>query len=251
MVGITHKMRKSVKNHIALLTLILPVIIYISWLAAYYWLLGAGRYKAFIQPKLWPLLILALILLLSYIAAFISHFPREAGDVLKFERWLQAAILFVPVVFLWAIYGQSLGTHALAKRALNTNQPFSISGISPQRASPATGGKTSSLLELMKNAEHFNGQRVTAEGMVYRGGPGDRSRFRLFRFVVVCCAADALPLVIWVKSKIAEKYNNDDWVRVEGVFSFETVNGRQVSSIAADSVRPIPAPPPEKRYLFF
>jgi len=54
-----------------------------------------------------------------------------------------------------------------------------------------------------------------------------------------------------VKSKIAEKYNSDDWVRVEGVFSFETVNGRQVSSIAADSVRPIPVPPPEKRYLFF
>ncbi len=251
MVGITHKMRKSVKSHIALLTLILPAIIYVSWLAAYYWLLEAGRYKAFIQPKLWPLLILALILLLLYIAAFISHFSRESGDVLKFERWLQAAILFVPVVFLWAIYGQSLGTHALTKRALNTNQPFSISRISPQKTSPTTDGKTLSLLELMKNAEHFNGQRVTADGMVYRDGPGDRSRFKLFRFVVVCCAADALPLVILVKSKIAEKYNNDDWVRVEGVFSFETVNGRQVSSIAADSVRTIPAPPPEKRYLFF
>ena len=251
MVGITHKMRKSVKNRIALLTLILPAIIYITWLAAYYWLLGAGRYKAFIQPKLWPLLILALILLLVYIAAFISHFPRESGGVLKFERWLQAAILFVPVVFLWAIYGQSLGTHALTKRALNTNQPFSISRVSPQKTSPTTDGKTLSLLELIKNAEHFNGQRVAAEGMVYRGGYSDRSRFRLFRFVVVCCAADALPLVILVKSRIAEKFSNDDWVRVEGVFSFESVNGRQVSSIAADSVRPIAAPPPEKRYLFF
>ncbi|MBT8372789.1 MAG: TIGR03943 family protein, partial [Deltaproteobacteria bacterium] len=200
---------------------------------------------------LWPLLILTLILLLLYIAAFISHFSRESGGILKFERWLQAAILFVPVVFLWAVYGQSLGTDALAKRALDTNQPSSFSANSRPRPSAATDQKTSSLLELMKNAEHFNGQRVTADGMVYRGGPGDRSRFKLFRFVVVCCAADALPLVILVKSKIAEKYNNDDWVRVEGVFSFESVNGRQVSSIAADSVRTIPAPPPEKRYLFF
>lgn len=251
MVGITHKMRKSVKNRVAHLTLILPAIIYISWLASYYWLLGAGRYKAFIQPKLWPLLILALILLLSYIAAFISHFPRESGGVLKFERWLQAAILLVPVVFLWAIYGQSLGTHALAKRALNTNQPFSISGISPQRTSPAMNGKISSLLELMTNSEHFNGRHVAVEGMVYRGGNSDRTRFKLFRFVVVCCAADALPLVVLVNSKIAEKFNNDDWVRVEGTFGFETVNGRQAASIAADSVRPIQAPPPEKRYLFF
>jgi uncharacterized repeat protein (TIGR03943 family) len=251
MVAITHKMRESIKKRIAGLTLILPAIIYITWLAAYYWLLEAGRYKAFIQPKLWPLLILALILLLSYIAAFISHFSGESGGVLKFEGWLQAAILFVPVVFLWTIYGQSLGSHALEKRTLDTNQPFPMAGVSPQRSSPATDDNASSLLKLIINAEHFNGKRVAAEGMVYRGEPSDRRRFRLFRFVVVCCAADALPLVIWVESKVEEKFNNDDWVRIEGIFSFETINGRQVSSIAADSVRPIPAPPPGKRYLFF
>ena len=244
-------MKVKIQTAIVLTTACLPAIIYINWLAAYYWLLEAGRYKAFIQPRLWPLLILALILLLSYIAAFISHFPGESGGVLKSERWLQAAILFVPIVFLWAIYGQSLGTHALAKRALDTNRPFSSTGVSPQRSSPVLGQKESSLLELMSNSEHFNGKRVAVEGMVYHGRHSDRNRFKLFRFVVVCCAADALPLVVLVKSKIAEKFDNDDWVRVEGTFSFETVNGRQVANIAADSVRPIPSPPPEKRYLFF
>ena len=245
-------MKVKIQTAIVLTTACLPAIIYVTWLAAYYWLLEAGRYKAFLQPKLWPLLILTLILLLLYIAAFISHFSRESGGILKFERWLQAAILFIPVVFLWTIYGQSLGTHALAKRALDTNQPSSFSAISQPRPSAATDQKTSSLLEILVNADHFNGKRVTAEGMVYSGGHnGDRSRFRLFRFVVVCCAADALPLVIWVQSKVAEKFDNDDWVSVEGIISFKTVNGRQIASIAADSVRPIPAPPPEKRYLFF
>jgi len=244
-------MKVKIQNAIVLTTACLPAIIYLTWLAAYYWLLEAGRYKAFLQPKLWPLLILALILLLSFIAALIPQFSRKSGHILKFERWLQAAILFMPVLFLWAIYGQSLGTHALSKRALDMDQTVSISGIGPQRSSPATGGKTLSLLELIKNAEQFNGKHVATEGMVYRGAQSDRNRFRLFRFVIVCCAADALPLVIMVKSKIAEKFDNDDWVRIEGIFSFETVNSRQVSSIMADSVRPIPAPPPEKRYLFF
>ena len=244
-------MKVKIQTAIVLTTACLPAIIYSTWLAAYYWLLEAGRYKAFLQPKLWPLLILALILLLLFIAAFISQFSRKFGHVLKFERWLQAAILFVPVLFLWAIYGQSLGTYALSKRALDTDQSFSISGIGPPRSSPATDGKTLSLLELIKNAEQFNGKRVATEGMVYRGGPGDRNRFRLFRFVVICCAADALPLVIMVKSKITEEFDNDIWVRVEGIFKLETVKGRQVSSIAAASVRPIAVPPPEKRYLFF
>lgn len=244
-------MREKAKKHIATFNRILPAIIYVTWLATYYWLLEAGRYKAFIQPRLWPLLILALILLLSYTAAFISHFSGESGNGFKFEGWLQAAILLVPLIFLWAIYGQSLGSHALAKRALDTNRSFPIAGNSPPRSSPAMDGMTSSLLELMTYSEHFNGKRVAAEGMVYRGGHSDRTRFKLFRFAVVCCAADALPLVVLVKSRDAEKFNNDDWVRVEGTFCFETVNGRPVASISADSVRSLPLPPPEKRYLFF
>jgi len=244
-------MKVKLQTAIAFTTACLPALIYLNWLAAHYWLLEAGRYKAFIQPRLWPLLILALILLLSYVAAFISHFPGKSGGVLKFERWLQATILFVPLIFLWAIYGQSLGTHALEKRALDTNQSISSTGISPQRPSPALDQNKLSLLELMAHSELFNGKRVAAEGMVYRGGHSDRNKFKLFRFVVVCCAADALPLAVLVESKIAEKFDNDDWVRVEGTFSFEKVNGRQVASIAAESVRPIPSPPPDQRYLFF
>jgi uncharacterized repeat protein (TIGR03943 family) len=244
-------MRGKFKKHFAVLTLSLPAIIYITWLAAYYWLLEAGRYKAFIQPRLWPLLVMALVFLLAYIAAFISHFPGESGSVSKSDRWLQAAILFVPVVFLGAIYGQSLGTHALTKRALDTDQPLTITGFSPQGSPPTTDAPTSSLLELMTHTAHFNGKRVAAEGMVYRKEHSDRNKFRLFRFLVVCCAADALPLVVRVNSKIAGKFDNDDWVRVEGIFRFEMVDDRKVASIAADSIRRIPSPPPEKRYLFF
>ena len=142
-------MRATAKKHIVTFNRILPAIIYVTWLATYYWLLEAGRYKAFIQPRLWPLLILALILLLSYIAAFMSHFSGESGTGFKFEGWLQAAILLVPLIFLWTIYGQSLGSHALAKRALDTNRSFPIAGNSPPRSSPAMDGMPSSLLELM------------------------------------------------------------------------------------------------------
>jgi uncharacterized membrane protein YcgQ (UPF0703/DUF1980 family) len=49
----------------------------------------------------------------------------------------------------------------------------------------------------------------------------------------------------------AENLDNDTWVRVEGQFNFETINNKQVLSITADTVRAIPMPAPEKRYLFF
>jgi len=242
----------KVKTTISLVTAGLPAIVYVVWLNAYYWLLKGGRYKAFIQPKFWPLLILALLLLLAFTAVFVSQFSLKSRIFLKFDAWAKAAILMMPVFFLLTIYGRSLGTDAFSKRAFNPGQ-IVIQGDANELKSPS-GPSTAhgtSLLNLLADAEKFDGNRVTAEGMVYRSVTSGENTFMLFRFAVVCCAADALPLSVTVKHTATEALNNDTWVRVGGIFTIEISKGKQVASIAADSVQSIPPPPPEKRYLFF
>jgi len=245
-------MKAKVKTTISLVTACLPAIVYVIWLNAYFWLLKGGRYQAFIQPKFWPLLILALLLLLAFSAAFISQFSLQSRSSLKFDAWAKAAVLMVPVFFLLTIYGRSLGTDAFSKRALNTDQ-ITIKGDSNQLKLPSRTSTehVTSLLNLLADAEKFDGKRVTAEGMVYRSVKSGDNTFMLFRFAVVCCAADAMPLSVTVKHTANEALINDAWVRVDGIFTIETSNGKQVPSIAADIVQPIPPPPPEKRYLFF
>ena len=245
-------MKVKVKTAISLVTTLLPAIIYVIWLNTYYWLLKGGRYKAFIQPKLWLLLILALILLLAFCAAFISQFSLKSRISLQFDAWIKAAILILPIFFLWTIYGRSLGTDAFVKRALNPGQ-IVIKGDSNQVKSSlrTSTDHAISLLDLLAEPEKFDGKRVATEGMVYRSVKNGENTFMLFRFAVVCCAADALPLVVMVKSAPAAILNNDAWVRVEGIFTIEASNGKQVTSIAADVIQSIPPPPPEKRYLFF
>lgn len=240
------------KRSATILTACLPALTYIAWLNAYYWLIEDGRYKAFIQPKLWPLLILALILLLAFIASFISQFSLSSRGTLQFESWLKAAILMLPVIFLWTIYGRSLGADAFAKRVLDTGQSVSLkTSNSTGKRSSAFSGNTTSLLDLILDAEKFNGQKITIEGMVYRAAKTDKNSFKLFRFAIACCAADALPFSIKVITATEAKLSNDTWVRVRGLFSLETINGKQVLSIVAENILPIPAPPPEMRYLFF
>ena len=245
-------MKAKVKTTISLVSAFLPAIIYVIWLNTYYWLFKGGRYKAFIQPKLWPLLILALILLLAFTAAFISQFSLKSKICLQFDAWIKAAILVLPLFFLWTIYGRSLGTDAFATRVLNPGQ-IVIQGDSNQltSSSPTSTDHGISLLNLLADAEKFDGKRVTAEGMVYRSEKNKENTFMLFRFAVACCAADALPLAVMVKSTPADILNNDAWVRVEGIFAIETSNGKQVPSIAADVIQSISQPSPEKRYLFF
>jgi putative membrane protein len=245
-------MKDKVNQSIAVLTVCLPAIIYVTWLDAYYWLLESGRYKAFIQPKLWPLLILALMLLLAFTAAFISRFSLKPKIPIQFDTWLKGTILIIPVFFLWTIYGQSLGADAFAKRELIQGQIAARGGFYlPESSSETPADHAISLLDLLADAERFHGKRLATEGMVYRGAKNGKNTFTLFRFAVVCCAADAIPLAVTVRSSAAEKIGNNAWVRVVGLFNLETINGRQVTSIAADVIQPIPPPPPDKRYLFF
>ena len=245
-------MKEKIKRPATILTACLPPLVFISWVNAYYWLLEAGRYKAFIQPKLWPLLILALILLLAFCAAFISRFSLNSMADFKTDAWIKAAILILPVVFLWTIYGRSLGTDAFAKRFLPAGQnvPFKITDFG-NKPSKAPSANATSLLDLILYAEKFNSKPVAVEGMVFRSATMDKNSFMLFRFAIACCAADALPFSIRVNAASAAGLENDTWVRVEGLFSFEAVHDKQILSIAADKVLPISLPPPEKRYLFF
>jgi len=245
-------MKEIFNRPATILSACLPALIFIIWVNAYYWLLEAGRYKAFIQPKLWPLLILALILLLAFSAAFISQFSLKSVSAFQLGAWIKAAILIVPVVFLWAIYGQSLGTDAFAKRLLNTGQSVPLKNTNFENIpSKSLSANATSLLDLILYAEKFNGKPVAVEGMVFRSTTMDKNSFMLFRFAIACCAADALPFSIRVNAATEAGLENDTWVRVDGLFNFDTIRGKQVSSITAESVRQLPPPPPEKRYLFF
>ena len=245
-------MQEKFKRSAAFLTACLPAFIFITWLNAYYWLLKGGHYQAFIQPKLWPLLILAMMLILAYTAAFISRFSLKSKIPFQIGVWLKAATLLLPVLFLWTIYGQSLGSDAFAKRVFNTSPSVPIQNTSfKELPARAFSENSTTLLDLILYAETYHGRRVAVEGMVYRGAQGDQHSFKLFRFAVVCCAADAVPFSVKVKTATPEDLQNDTWVRIEGLFNVETINDQQVSCIVADKILPISTPPPEKRYLFF
>ena len=247
-------MKAKIKTAISFSAACLPAVVYVLWLNAYYWLLKGGRYKAFVQPKLWPLLILALLLLAAFIAASIFRFSSKSRIAFKFDAVVNAAVLIVPVFFLWSVYGSSLGTDAFAKKALNPGQIIVKGEANIFRYKPsagAAGDQAISLLDLLADSERFDGKRVATEGMIYRGASAGKNAFTLFRFAVICCAAEAIPLAVTVNSTEAKIFDNDSWVKVEGLFKIEAVGGRQVATIAAESILPIPKPPAEKRYLFF
>jgi putative membrane protein len=244
-------MRESVKKNAGVLTIIVPALSYIVWIDVYYWLLKGGRYRAFMQPKLWPLLILALTLLVLFAGCLIYRFAAGHNASAGIDAWLRAGIMLVPALFLWTMYGHSLGAHALVNKSFDAGAPIALPETAtktvPRGNLPAAAV---SLLELVRDAEDLNGRTVITEGMVFHEPSLPADIVMVFRFAIFCCAADALPIRVIVHSDAAGNLKNETWVQVRGVLESGKAGGRDIPTIIADSIQTIPVPSPENRYLF-
>jgi putative membrane protein len=242
-----------------------PVLAYLAWLYAYLWLIKGGRFAAYLHPKLWPFLVVAVIIGLLFLFASMRPSASQGHGRGKTEMWLQTIILGMPLLFLWVIHGESLGAHTLSKRSLTLRMGLTPGvqsidadsvGFSPNEGSV----ETVTLVELkIDRRQELIGKRVSTDGMVYRGKERLRDFlldelpggcFILFRFRVVCCAADAVPIGVLVCRDDVGDLRDDRWVRVTGQYVITEIGSDSVPCIKAQEVTEIPPPPPEKRYLF-
>ena len=242
----------------AYLTGRLQPLVFFAWLYAYLWLLFGDRYRAFIQPRFWLLVILgAVITFLFLISTLWRRWPHGHGPT-GTGLWIRAAILCLPLLYLWTAFGAGLGAHALTKRSLEMLGPLApllqSAGPSPNVDAKNPTDNTIKgmvpLSNLMFKSERYLGRHIVTEGKVFRRKGMPKNQFMLFRFFMICCAADAIPLLITVNSPVPVNLKNDLWVRVEGRLQ-RGPNPKSSPYIAAEKIKTLPTPPPGKQYLYF
>jgi uncharacterized repeat protein (TIGR03943 family) len=102
------------------------------------------------------------------------------------------------------------------------------------------------ILDIYRNPDLYIGQRVIFTGMIvhdeqfkkYFGGRDAA----VYRFMINCCAADALPLTIALDSDQADAFANDQWVQVDGIFDLQQIDGKPVPIVSKPQIKPVEAP---------
>lgn len=227
----------------------LPGFVVLLWIDAYLWLLKDGRYKAFLQQKLWPLLLIGISILVLFLYSFIFRDVDKVSFSRGKEGWIRAATIILPVVFLYSVYGESLGANALSNRTDGLNYLFDVPGSGSRR--PLPGDSDLTVLDIVRNLNGLESNRLATTGSVYRDQNVPDGYFMLFQFAIFCCAADAMPIWVLVKQDGDIDLKNETWVKVEGLLRLKVFHEKKIPVIQADRITPIPDPPPEERYLFF
>jgi uncharacterized repeat protein (TIGR03943 family) len=199
-----------------------------------------GTYRRYVREGMGPLLAVAgLVVLALGILTLVLVFrgrSRDAGAGDHEERigWL----LLGPIAALLLIAPPTLGSYGV-DRAATVDIRAGASVFEP--LSRGSGPVDMTLLEFGQRAfDHagasFNGEPARLTGFVV-GADGDG--FRLARYQIACCAADAAPVVIEVVGVYGDPPERDQWVTVTGTFE---PGGQDLPRIAATGVEKIPAP---------
>ena len=238
--------------------------VFATWAGFLIYILASRRYVGFLRPEFGILLALALFIAVGFMLAAMI---RPKTEEINTSAVLRSLVLLVPVLYFVAMPEAILGNQAFNKRFIGTN----IGAISRQAPSiPSSQGAGSypdieppfedeeiegtlkktlperMILEIYSNPNAYKGKRVIVTGMILRDEQlkphfGGRDT-AVYRFLINCCAADALPLAIALDSDQADAFANDQWVQVDGIFDLQQINGKPVPIVSEPQIKPVEAP---------
>jgi uncharacterized repeat protein (TIGR03943 family) len=228
------------------------------------WLWHSGQALNYVRPGLVPLVgaaglvLLALGLLppLGLLGVSRAGHPRDSsGDQDQHHHGGRVGwLLLMPVLVVMLIQPAALGSYAVSSR---TVVPGGGGNGFPPLDAPVRGAVPMPMAEFVTRAVRDPGQslagvRVRLTGFVAPAEDGDKDgSYRLTRFVIFCCAADAEALQAVIRGDATPRAR-DQWLEVEGTWQPRPASpddpNPQPPVLNADVVRPIATPRPPYEY---
>jgi len=198
-----------------------------------------------------------------------SHGPRSMAGLLGV-----CSILIVPLLAATAISPSQFGAVAVMNRGLaesiedlpgasapltepalptldgSPGEETAVGDIAEYMAKNDSGQIIASTIDLLYAAQEpgmrrdFENREVELVGQFFPAKKNNPSgdRFSLVRMFVLCCAADARPVAITVRTSSAESFPDMSWIKVIGKATFPMEGGRHVPVIEAATVSSTDAP---------
>ncbi|MBV5307248.1 MAG: TIGR03943 family protein [Desulfobulbaceae bacterium] len=234
---------------------IMKIGILAAWAGFFGWLISLGQQQLgrLLHPSLWWLVGAATVVLLLFLAVNLRRQLPLADQGNGWLKWPSLLILLVPLLFFVTAQSGRFDAATLTKRAIQTTSGFVSQPVNtkaegddngyPPPLPPRKADTDIPLTKLAMNPETYEGQEVEilCKTFVDERLPDDL--FMCYRYLITCCAADALPVFIFVKYPEAKEIKNDQWIRAKGPFSRIENAKITVPSIQTEEVKYVDEPP--------
>lgn len=198
----------------------LKALILVAWSGFFIWLLLSGQVYRYIGSRTYWVVIFGAICLTGVSLAHLMLRGKGAGPSLSVREGLGFAVVMVPILLVLTVPDPSLGSLAASRKitggvvAAGALKPSSFDGgeIGFQEISYAAESS-----EYAASIGLSDGWEIDLTGFVNDSEEVPAGILPLTRFSVFCCAADAVPYTVPIRSSQAMDFEPDTWLRVRGV----------------------------------
>ncbi|MDR2391389.1 MAG: TIGR03943 family protein [Planctomycetota bacterium] len=227
-------------------------LVCIAWLLTLLGLIAGSRFEMFLIPGfiyiLWPAVaILFLLALAGIVEPPLRRLgPREAAGVV---------LLLLPLAGIAGTDGAILDASTFDTRFVGNFQAAGDdAGAKTAPPLPGAGGDSRTaripevlLTDLLRTPSLYIGRRIAVVGMLTRRSEQvadllDRRVPLLFRFVMNCCAADAIPFAVVAEIPDNIPVEENGWSRVSGSFALRRIKGNDIPILEDTAMESIPMP---------
>ena len=190
-------------------------------------LLG-GKYQTYIRKGYGLLIACGLIILFALIGIEIHNIRNESTSPMRYTTLLGYFILVFPILLVIAVKPGNLSTFAAASRGISTSltgQDNNLMDVLKSQITTEEGFRKLNIKQILviakQEPEKIEGLQISTEGFAYYEPTQPPGSFMLVRFLITCCAADATPLGIEVRTQKTVQFPPDTWVKVQGTAKME------------------------------
>jgi uncharacterized repeat protein (TIGR03943 family) len=209
-------------------------------------LVAGGGYRAYVRPRMGVLLLLAstclvVVVLVEVFTSARSAVPPPSGSVERIGRrsaprrpgvamshrhepgrgWSVEVLVLVPIVLIAVMPPVPLGVAAAGLKPTARHGPGT--SYFPRLPPPVEGAIPLTVSEFVGRALYdsdasLQGVPVRLVGMAGPDPAAPAGGFLLIRFAMFCCAADAVPMRVHIRDRLASHPAEDTWVEVVGTW---------------------------------
>lgn len=205
--------------------------------------IGQKHLSHLLHPNLWWLVICAALILQVFLAVNCRRIVTSRQERSFFWQLPSLLILLVPLLFFFQFKDARFDADTFRKRSISTAEGFRRGEKVFSEQKEEQNSTEISLIQLNFNNEKYLGKEVEAVCQTFVDDRLPKGIAMCYRYMMTCCAADAMPIFVFIEHPKKLVIENDKWIRVKGILSMKKNSGVEVPLISLESSKYVKEPP--------
>lgn len=209
------------------ITLLLLWTLFLLWLLTF----GKNELIRLLHPRMWWVLGVAAVVLTFFLTSLIFTDRQAANRNSMFSELPAIAILLVPIMFFFIAKDARLDGSSLQNRIIMDDSGFYLNNLPPFQLFDDSKTSDMAFSRILREPQKYEGQDVEVVCQSFVDEQLPTNTAMCYRYLITCCAADALPAFIFLSHNDDVDIENNRWIKVGGSLSILKNNGMEFPSV--------------------